>query len=57
MLRSMKDLEGYAIDAIDGTIGHVKDFYFDDEAWVIRYLVVDTGAWLSGCLLYTSRCV
>ena len=26
----------------------VKDFYFDDEAWVIRYLVVDTGAWLSG---------
>ena len=46
MLRSMKDLEGYAIGAINGTIGHVEDFYFDDEAWVIRYLVVDTGAWL-----------
>jgi hypothetical protein len=47
MLRSMKDLEDYAIRATDGVIGHVKDFYFDDEAWVIRYLIVDTGSWLS----------
>jgi hypothetical protein len=47
MLRSMKDLEDYAIHATDGDIGHVKDFYFDDEAWVIRYLVVETGSWLS----------
>ena len=47
MLRSMNDLEGYAIHATDGTIGHVKDFYFDDQAWVIRYLVVETGTWLA----------
>jgi hypothetical protein len=47
MLRSMNDLENYAIHATDGTIGHVTDFYFDDERWVIRYLVVDTGTWLS----------
>lgn len=47
MLRSMKDLVDYAIRATDGTVGHVKDFYFDDQAWVIRYLVVDTGSWLS----------
>lgn len=47
MLRSMKDLEDYAIRATDGVVGHVKDFYFDDEAWVIRYLIVDTGNWLS----------
>jgi len=40
-------MEGYAVGATDGVIGHVKDFYFDDEAWVIRYLVVDTGGWLS----------
>ncbi len=46
MLRSTKDLEGYAIQATDGTIGHVKDFYFDNEMWVIRYLIVDTGTWL-----------
>jgi hypothetical protein len=47
MLRSLNNLGGYAIVAIDGPIGHVKDFYFDDEAWVIRYLSVDTGSWLS----------
>lgn len=47
MLRSINDLEGYAIRATDGIIGHVKDFYFDDQAWVIRYVVVDTGTWLS----------
>ncbi|MHB8455619.1 MAG: PRC-barrel domain-containing protein [Acidiferrobacterales bacterium] len=46
MLRSTNELENYAIRATDGTIGHVKDFYFDDERWVIRYLVVDTGTWL-----------
>jgi sporulation protein YlmC with PRC-barrel domain len=46
MLHSTNDLEGYAIRATDGVIGKVKDFYFDDEAWVIRYLVVDTGTWL-----------
>lgn len=47
MLRTMKDLEGCAIQATDATIGHVTDFYFDDKSWVIRYLVVDTGSWLS----------
>jgi hypothetical protein len=47
MLRRMKDMEGYSIAATDGIIGHVKDYYFDDAAWVIRYLVVETGAWLS----------
>jgi len=47
MFRSIKDLEGYAVGATDGPIGHVKDFYFDDQAWVVRYLVVDTGAWLA----------
>ncbi|MEO8544560.1 MAG: PRC-barrel domain-containing protein [Betaproteobacteria bacterium] len=47
MLRSAKEMEGYAVSATDGVIGHVKDFYLDDEKWVIRYLVVDTGGWLS----------
>lgn len=47
MLRSIKDLEGFAICATDGTIGQVKDFYFDDQTWAVRYLVVETGSWLS----------
>jgi uncharacterized protein YrrD len=46
MLRATNDLEGFAIEATDGTLGHVRDFYFDDESWVVRYLIVDTGRWL-----------
>src|ERR1039457_4829088 len=48
MLRSIKQLCGNKLAASDGEIGHVKDFYFDDQNWVVRYLVVDTGSWLSG---------
>src|SRR3954464_11269821 len=48
MMRKVRDLRGYAIRATDGDIGTVHDFYFDDEHWGIRYLVVDTGTWLSG---------
>ena len=46
MLRSMKDLENFTIGATDGRIGQLKDFYFDDDAWAICYLVVETGSWL-----------
>ncbi|NDP38979.1 MAG: PRC-barrel domain containing protein [Rhodoferax sp.] len=48
MLRSLKELEKCTIGATDGDIGQVKDLYFDDRAWVVRYLIVDTGSWLSG---------
>ena len=48
MMRNVKDLRGYRIRATDGLIGTVDDFYFDDQDWGIRYLVVDTGCWLSG---------
>jgi len=47
MLRKLDDLEGYPIEATDGAIGEVTDFLFDDESWVVRYLVVQTGEWLS----------
>ena len=47
MLHNLKDLKGCAIDALNGEIGTVKDFYFDDEKWVVRYLIVETGSWLS----------
>ena len=38
---------GFTMGASDGEIGKVKDFYFDDITWTIRYLVVETGNWLS----------
>jgi uncharacterized protein YrrD len=48
MLRSIKKLHGYIIQATDGKIGEVHEFYFDDDRWTIRYLIVDTGTWLPG---------
>ena len=48
MLKSLKQLYGGKLRAADGEIGHVKDFYFDDHSWAVRYVVVDTGSWLSG---------
>jgi hypothetical protein len=48
MLHSTKQLYGNKLGASDGEIGHVKDFYFDDHNWAIRYVVVDTGTWLAG---------
>lgn len=48
MLRSIKELLGYDIQAYDGEIGSVHDFYFDEKEWNIRYLVVDTGPWILG---------
>ena len=42
-LRSMKDVIGYPIQATDGEIGHVDDFIVDDDAWTIRYMVIDTA--------------
>jgi len=41
-LRRTKDLYDYTIAAIDTDIGRVHDFYFDDEKWTIRYIVVET---------------
>ena len=47
MLRSIKNFEGFAVRATDGTIGHVTDCYIDDKTWAVRYLIVNTGSWLS----------
>jgi hypothetical protein len=46
MLDKIGTLEGYGLDSLDGDIGSVKEFYFDDRHWTIRYLVAETGNWL-----------
>jgi PRC-barrel domain len=48
MLTKTTHLKNFAIRATDGELGIVAEFYFDDETWGIRYLVVDTGGWLGG---------
>jgi hypothetical protein len=58
MLRPSKDLLELALvasdGATDGAIGDVRDLYFDDEAWAVRYLVVETGSWLSSRMVLVS---
>ena len=39
---------------MDGEIGHVKDLYFDDLSWAVRYVIVNTGPWLTGRLVLIS---
>ncbi len=46
LIRSIA-LMGYKLDSLDGELGKVKDFYFDDRHWAIRYLVADTGQWIA----------
>jgi uncharacterized protein YwbE len=48
MLTNATHLKGLAIQATDGEIGTVDQFYFDDQTWAIRYLTVETGGWLGG---------
>jgi uncharacterized protein YrrD len=44
----LNSIIGFSLKAVDGEIGRVHDFYFDDSSWTIRYLVVRTGGWFSG---------
>jgi uncharacterized protein YrrD len=48
MLSHANILKGYKLDSLDGAIGDVEEFYFDDRHWTIRYLVANTGTWLTG---------
>lgn len=57
MLRSVKELLGYSLGATDGSIGSCDDILFDDQDWRVRYMVADTGRWLSGKLVLLPRTV
>jgi hypothetical protein len=46
-LRSVHELAGYHIHALDGECGVLEDF-FADETWAVRYLTVHTGHWPTG---------
>jgi sporulation protein YlmC with PRC-barrel domain len=48
MLFAASALQGYSIEATDGKLGSVSDLLVDDHSWKVRWLVVDTGHWLSG---------
>ncbi len=48
MKHSLNSLIGFTMGATDGEIGTVKEFYFDDHSWTVRYIIVEAGTWLTG---------
>ena len=57
MLRSGKKLIGFAVHAIDGKIGEIRDFIFDEKEWIVRYAEVDIGNWVSGKVVLLSSMI
>lgn len=54
MIHNSRELYGNRITAMDGDIGTLKDFLFDDRKWLVRYVVANTGLWLPGCTVLLS---
>jgi uncharacterized protein YrrD len=48
ILRRIEELKRYTFRGEDGDIGRLREVYFDDAAWTVRYLVINTGIWLTG---------
>ena len=40
MLRCLSSILGYKVGVGATSFGHVKDFYFDDRGWTVRYLLI-----------------
>jgi len=51
MLQNTKELYGAKLAALDGEVGRIKDFYFEDRTGAVRYLIAETGSWLTGRLV------
>lgn len=47
-LRSVKEVTGYSIQCMEGSLGHIEDLIVDTESWSLRYLIIDTRNWLPG---------
>ena len=48
ILRPAGEMTNRTIVAVDEGIGSIDRFFFDDERWTIRHIVVDLGKWLPG---------
>lgn len=57
-LRSAKEVMGYRVQARDGEIGYIKDFFLEPDHWAIRYVLVNTRNWLPGRdVLIAQQCL
>lgn len=54
MLQAAKKFISMKVQCTDGICGHIRDIYFDDDKWTLRYFLLDTGSWLPGKLVLIS---
>lgn len=47
-LRSVDEVTGYRVHAVDGEIGHIENLMLDDADWSVRYFILDTRNWWFG---------
>lgn len=47
MRTNLKALYGFTLLGFEGKIGTVEDYYIDDHSWIAKFMVVDTGEWLT----------
>lgn len=45
MLRSLQSLLGYCVEVRDGHIGAITDFIFEEQSWLVRFIILKTGMW------------
>ena len=53
-MKTARTLESCTLLAVDGAVGTIEQFYFDDQQWAIRYLVVNSGSPQAGWRLLIS---
>lgn len=47
MLLTVSELSDYTLEATDGEIGFIDELYFQQNEWLVRYLVVGLGNWFT----------
>jgi len=41
MERNANRMVGYSLITGDGIVGEIEEYYFDDETWAMRYLIIE----------------
>ncbi len=48
MLIAFTRMNRATVNGTDQELGSLKDIHFDGDSWIVRYVTIDTGTWLSG---------
>ncbi|MBI1938555.1 MAG: hypothetical protein HYS25_10580 [Ignavibacteriales bacterium] len=43
MLTNFRSISKYRVEALDGNVGNIHELLFDEQSWIVRYIVINTG--------------